>query len=380
MDAIRSLFTGSKDHEHLIQTIQGIQQSTTERVSTEEEMKIIIDGFVGYIRALEQQVQVQVEKAMREEKDRADEELKNRLDAAGKDLKAVEKAFESYRTKSELFSAQAMDNKKKNEQLESQIDSYSKQVQGNEMRIAELQSEIDAGNSSSKRWKDRADWSLKRMKSNDKRIIELESQIRSLDLTKGATDAENQAMKDQGDSFLIRIQSLRDHIAELQSRVDARKLQSRIDAQNSTKSATDAFIKALEDTVDLHSKQIKSDEKRIAELQSRINVQDRKIEVLRDDVDWYMKMFIKMSKSRKEGIERLSRIRSQISTKTMDDKRIQLMEGEIKDLHGELDLYSDQCIHNTKRILELKSQLAFHNLTLDDLYKSSKQAVESVKN
>lgn len=385
MDAIRSLFTRSKDHEHLIQTIQGIQQSTAERASTEEEMKTIIDGFVGYIRALEHDVQVQVEKAMREEKNRADEELESRLDAAGKDLKAAEEDLESYRTKSELSFAQAMDDKKKNEQLRSEIESYLKQVQGNEKRIAELESEIEADNSFSKQMKDRADSSLKRMKSDKKRIVELKSQIHFQDIVKSVTDAEYKALRDQGDSVLKkrmdidgkRIAELESRVdaQELQSRLDAQELQSRVDTQNSTKSAMDAEIKALEDQVDSHSKKIKSDEKRIVELQWRVDSQHKEIEALQDRVDLDMRI----SKIHRQGIERLSQRRSHFCTKTTDDKQIQLMESHIKELHGELDLYSDQCIHNTKRILELKSQLAFHNLIPDDLYKSCKEAEEIVK-
>ncbi|KAL8647874.1 MAG: hypothetical protein Q9210_005302 [Variospora velana] len=172
MDPIRSFFRRSRYQENLIRTVRGIQQSNTGRASTEEEMKTIIDGFPGYIRALEQEVQAEVEKALGEETNRVNEEIQSRLDASRKDL--------------DTETAKANDQRKKNEELQSQIDSQASKIQHGEKHIAELQLRVDSQNR-----------------------------------TQDANETEIGALQHRIDAYSKKVQSDEKHIAELQLRIDA---------------------------------------------------------------------------------------------------------------------------------------------------------------
>lgn len=95
MDSIRSLFRRSIEQENLIRTVQErLQQSSTGRASDGDEMNTIIDGFLGYIRALEQEVQAEVEKVSKKETERANNEIRTRLEASRKDLDIERAGFE----------------------------------------------------------------------------------------------------------------------------------------------------------------------------------------------------------------------------------------------------------------------------------------------
>ncbi|KAL8913390.1 MAG: hypothetical protein Q9171_001769 [Xanthocarpia ochracea] len=176
MDSIKSLFRRSHEQEEdLIRTAQEkmAQQPTADTglptTNTEDEIKVIIDGFLGYIRALEQKVQEEVENAIQETE--RGNEIKTRLERSRKELDKEKADFidEKYKEQSgmekeksqshlkELFEhhkaylteefdrrvAAAYDTfRKENEELQSRIASYATKIQSDEVQIVELKYQL----------------------------------------------------------------------------------------------------------------------------------------------------------------------------------------------------------------------------------------------
>ncbi|KAL8749042.1 MAG: hypothetical protein Q9184_006959 [Pyrenodesmia sp. 2 TL-2023] len=92
MDSIKSLFRRSKEQENVIRIAQEkLQQSNTGCASDEDQMRTVIDGFLGYVRALEQEVHTELEAVIAKETDRANEKIQTRLEAAKKDVEYYKK-------------------------------------------------------------------------------------------------------------------------------------------------------------------------------------------------------------------------------------------------------------------------------------------------
>ncbi|KAL8745577.1 MAG: hypothetical protein Q9184_007855 [Pyrenodesmia sp. 2 TL-2023] len=237
MDSIKSLFRRSQDQENLVRTIPGMQPSDTGPTS-EDEMKVIIDGFLGYIRALEQEVQGEVENAIRKESRRADDEAKNRLDEWRKDLdmeiedyKRQKKQFEldlvlavnqHNRTITELQSrndsqnSMLDDTKAEVRALRDKIDSYSTEIESNEKRIEEQRAE--RGKS-----QDQLDYFFQQMIRDHEHMAELQSGNDSQNRMFENQRVEREVMAEKIHDYLEQIKSNDKRIAELQARNQSQK-------------------------------------------------------------------------------------------------------------------------------------------------------------
>ncbi|KAI4166811.1 MAG: hypothetical protein LQ343_007735 [Gyalolechia ehrenbergii] len=163
-EVFKSLFRSSKDREHLIRTVQELQRSDDAgRANKEDEIQVIIDGFLGYNRAFEQKVQGEVEKACQERSKKANEEIKNSLDAVRKSFEEEREDFEKQkkRVEREILDSKTLiedlqrqkkelqcQNKEelqceKDKELQSQLDTYPDTIESYRKRMAELQMRND---------------------------------------------------------------------------------------------------------------------------------------------------------------------------------------------------------------------------------------------
>ncbi|KAL8837702.1 MAG: hypothetical protein Q9170_002435 [Blastenia crenularia] len=77
-ELIKSLFQSSTDRDQLMRTVNELQNADAGRISLEDAMKIILDGFLSYARALEQKTQGEVD-AIHEGSNKANEGMKTGL-------------------------------------------------------------------------------------------------------------------------------------------------------------------------------------------------------------------------------------------------------------------------------------------------------------
>ncbi|KAL8939881.1 MAG: hypothetical protein Q9211_002548, partial [Gyalolechia sp. 1 TL-2023] len=125
-EVYKSLFRTSNDRDHLKRTIEELQQSSAGRTSKQDEIHVIIDSLLGYVRESEQKAQGEVEKAIQEASKKADEEIKKSLDASRRTIEDLEKQKDRFEQETLNTKTQVSDLQRQNKELR---DGRDKEIQ-----------------------------------------------------------------------------------------------------------------------------------------------------------------------------------------------------------------------------------------------------------
>ncbi|KAL8933513.1 MAG: hypothetical protein Q9216_006330 [Gyalolechia sp. 2 TL-2023] len=156
----KSLFRTSKDREHLLRTIQELQPLSNagraNKKEKEDEMNVIVDAFLSYVRESEQTVQGRTEQAIQEASHKADEEINQSLDASRKTFEDLEKqktrfekeTLDTANTVSDLQRQNKELREERDKEIQSAIEShyadYFQHVNDLLLRNDELRSELQS--------------------------------------------------------------------------------------------------------------------------------------------------------------------------------------------------------------------------------------------